>query len=316
MSPISSDEAIENVLIALPGVSVRGANIGGMTTYRVGGPARVLVVAESVEQLSVLCRVIALSAVSVVVLGFGSNMLVSDDGFDGVAVCLASSMSAMQRVDITTIRVGARASLPVLARWSVEEGLTGFEWAVGVPGTVGGAVRMNAGGHGSEMSHALTRVRVFDLRTGEDVWMQSSELYLAYRGSALQAHDIVVEAEFSLKRGDRQHGADELKQIVSWRRSNQPGGRNAGSVFANPPDDSAGRLIDMCGLKGFRIGSAHVSTKHANFIQSDEGGTATDVFSVMSHVRREVVQQQGVTLRIENELVGFSTAQRTELGLS
>src|SRR5262249_54388786 len=144
-------------------------------------------------------------------------------------------------------------------------GLTGFEWAVGVPGSIGGAVRMNAGGHGSDIAATLTRVRVVDLASGEDGWMAAAALDLAYRHSSVAASQIVVRAELTLGRGDAEQSEATIASIVRWRRENQPGGQNAGSVFTNPPADSAGRLIDSAGCKGLRIGSAVVSDKHANF---------------------------------------------------
>ncbi len=306
---------IDDILGRFPRLAVADANVGLLTTYRVGGRASAYFVAEQIADLVALGECIGGRRVPVMSIGFGSNLLVADRGFEGVVVSLASTMSKIERFDEASVRVGARVSLPVLARWTVDDRLTGFEWAVGVPGTIGGAVRMNAGGHGSDMARSLERVRVINVRTGQDVWMQPDELLLGYRSSTLAAYCIVVEAELALQRATDDGGPAELRGIVSWRRDNQPGGHNAGSVFANPKDDSAGRLIDSCGLKGFRIGSASVSNKHANFIQSDSGGTASDVHAVMAHVRSEVAKSTGIELHLENCLAGFTLAELAAVGV-
>jgi UDP-N-acetylmuramate dehydrogenase len=206
--------------------------------------------------------------------------------------------------------------LPVAARQTASAGLTGFEWAVGVPGSVGGAVRMNAGGHGSDMAANLVRVSVFDLTDGGPREWSVAELDLAYRRSAVQSHHIVLFAELALGEGDRAVSEAEISDIVRWRRANQPGGQNAGSVFTNPPGDSAGRLIDQAGLKGFRVGTAEVSTKHANFIQADPAGAADDVHQVIQAVMARVLDVHGVQLHCENLLIGFAGGDDTDVSSS
>jgi len=247
---------------------------------------------------------VAATGVDVLVVGKGSNLLVTDAGFPGLVVGLGDGFAATT-IDGTTVRAGAAAALPVVARQTVRAGLTGFEWAVGVPGSIGGAVRMNAGGHGSEMAKVLDRVRLVDLRSGADREVAVADLDLAYRHSAVADHEVVAWAELALAVGDRARGEAELTEIVAWRRANQPGGQNAGSVFTNPPGDSAGRLIDAAGCKGLRVGSAEVSTKHANFFQADAGGAADDVWALMGEVRRRVRTTAGVVLHPETRLVGF-----------
>ena len=168
----------------------------------------------------------------------------------------------------------------MVARRSVAAGLAGFEWAVGVPGSIGGGVRMNAGGHGSDLAAVLVGIRLLDLRTGEDGRVSAAALDLGYRRSSVAPHQLVRRADLALDRRETPSaGAEQLAEIVRWRRANQPGGPNAGSVFANPDGDAAARLIDEVGAKGLRHGTAAVSTKHANFIQADEGGRADDVFA-------------------------------------
>ena len=200
----------------------------------------------------------------------------------------------------------------MVARQTVRAGLTGFEWAVGVPGSIGGAVRMNAGGHGSDMAATLVAATLVDLAGGGDGVgrvVPAADLALGYRRSAVGAGDVVVSATLALAPGDRAAGERTLSEIVAWRRENQPGGQNAGSVFTNPPGDSAGRLIDAAGCKGLRRGSAEVSAKHANFFQADPGGSADDVVALMAEVRRRVRDQSGVDLVPETRMVGFLDPQ-------
>jgi len=195
--------------------------------------------------------------------------------------------------------------MPVVARRSVAEGLTGFEWAVGVPGSVGGAVRMNAGGHGSDMAAVLGSAWLVDLASGDRSLWTVEELDLGYRSSVVAPSHVVVEVDLSLRPGTAEDGERLLAEIVRWRRENQPGGQNSGSVFTNPSGDSAGRLIDLVGARGLRIGTACVSEKHANFIQTETGGLAADVLLVMAEVRRRVAEDLGVDLIAETVLVGF-----------
>lgn len=297
--------AVFDAALADAGIeSVHRAPIGPLTTYRVGGPAARLVRVEHEAALDALAAAVRGAAVPTLVVGKGSNLLVTDSGFDGVAIQLGDAFAEVT-VEGTTVRAGGAASLPVVARQTAREGLTGFEWAVGVPGSIGGAVRMNAGGHGSDMAAVLARVRVVDLVGGEDGVVPAAELDLAYRSSAITADRLVVWAELELAPGDPQQGADEISEIVRWRRANQPGGQNAGSVFTNPEGDSAGRLIEAAGGKGLRVGTAEVSSKHANFIQADDGGRADDVWALMDRVRRLVHDHSGVVLHPETHMVGF-----------
>jgi UDP-N-acetylmuramate dehydrogenase len=304
---MTDPDSIRRAGEVLGSLAERDAPLGPLTTYRVGGRAALLVTAGSEDDLRRVADAAVARSVPVLVLGKGSNLLVADGGFAGIAVRLGEGFTDVT-VDGTTVRAGGAASLPVVARQTVRAGLSGFEWAVGVPGSIGGAVRMNAGGHGSDMAACLRRVRVLDVVGGEDGIVPVERLDLAYRSSNLTATQVVVWAELDLEPGDRPTGEAEVSEIVRWRRANQPGGQNAGSVFTNPAGDSAGRLIDAAGCKGLRIGTAEVSTKHANFIQADEGGSADDVFALMGEVRRRVQQHGGVDLHHETVLVGFPTA--------
>jgi UDP-N-acetylmuramate dehydrogenase len=288
--------------------------LGPYCTYRVGGPAALFVEPDSDDDLRAVARAVAASGCPTLTVGRGSNLLVADAGFPGIAIHLGPSFEAIA-IDTDTARViaGAAALLPVVARRTATAGLTGFEWAVGVPGSIGGAVRMNAGGHGSDMAASLLSATVLDLQAdlseeeadrGPVEW-SLDRLELGYRRSAIGPHHLVVRAELALVPGDASRSTAEISEIVAWRRANQPGGQNAGSVFANPEGDSAGRLIDSLGLKGFRVGTAEVSTKHANFIQADPGGSADDVGALIRELRLRVATATGIELHVENRLIGF-----------
>jgi len=280
--------------------------LGPRTTYRVGGSVAALVTVASDQDLDEISDRLTHDDRPHIVFGNGSNLLVADGWLDLVAVHLEgefSRLSLRDDGDEVVVVAGAGLDLPVAARRLAGEGVTGFEWAVGVPGTFGGAVAMNAGGHGSDMKASVRRVEVWS--RGERRWREADELAFAYRTSALGPEDIVTRVELTLRRGDAQASRSTISEIVRWRREHQPGGANAGSVFRNPEGDSAGRLIEAAGLKGYRLGTAHVSDKHANFIIADAQGRANDVMSLMVHVRNVVGESSGVWLETEHRLVGF-----------
>jgi UDP-N-acetylmuramate dehydrogenase len=281
--------------------------LGPLTTYRVGGPARKLARVETAADLVDLAALVQAESASTLVVGKGSNLLVADAGFDGIAVVLGDAFAEVEIGDDGVVRAGGATALPVLARRTGAAGRTGLEWAVGIPGSVGGGVRMNAGGHGSDMAAHLLRVRVFDLASGDDGVVQAADLALAYRHSSISPSQVVVWADFATTSGDADAAQAEIAEIVRWRRENQPGGQNAGSVFTNPDGDSAGRLVDAAGCKGLRIGTAEVSTKHANFIQADPDGSADDVVALIAEVRRRVRDAFDVDLHPEVRLVGFAS---------
>jgi UDP-N-acetylmuramate dehydrogenase len=256
------------------------------------------------DDLVAVSEAVAESAIPVLVVGRGSNLLVADAGWAGLAVRVGEGLAEID-VEGASVRAGAAVSLPVLARRTAAAALTGLEWAVGVPGSVGGAVRMNAGGHGAQIADSLSSARIFDLATGAAEDRAVADLDLAYRHSSVAPHEVVVRAAFVLAPGDREQSEARISEIVRWRREHQPGGQNAGSVFTNPPGDSAGRLIEEAGLKGHRVGSAYVSPKHANFFQADEGGSADDVRALVADVRSRVEAATGVDLVPELRMFGF-----------
>lgn len=316
-----------------------GQSLARFNTYRTGGPAQLMLTVNDLADLITVAHAIVreaaeagVSAIPVLVLGRGSNLLVADRGFDGLVVMLGDGFQRFRidntknavredvdtedtakedvdtedTVEVTTVTAGGGVRMPVLARACADAGLSGFEWAVGVPGTVGGAVRMNAGCHGSDISEVLVSVDVFDLESGLVSTLRPSDLDLDYRKSNLSTYQVVISVKLQLTRTDRRTVLDNLFAVVNWRRANQPSGRNAGSVFVNPPNDSAGRLIESAGGKGLRNATAEVSSKHANFIQVDKGGCSRDVLSLMIELHNRVLDVYDLSLDVETRLVGFS----------
>jgi UDP-N-acetylmuramate dehydrogenase len=291
----------------LPGDVERDVPLATLTTYHLGGPVAVLVRARSVDALETLREVVAEQAASVLIVGRGSNLLVADRGFAGVAIVLAGDFEAIDlAVAPGRVRAGGAVALPVLARRAAHEGLGGLEFYVGIPGSVGGAVRMNAGGHGRETVEVLTQAWAVDLETeGGEVRYEAADLSLGYRRSSLGPLAVVTAAEFYVSTAPAEECEATIAEVVRWRREHQPGGANAGSVFRNPPGDSAGRIIDAAGLKGLRVGAAVVSPKHANFFQAEPGATADDVFRLVAEVQRRVRDATGIDLQPELKMVGF-----------
>lgn len=282
------------------------ADLGTRSTYRVGGSVRALVTLASREDLDELGPLLYSCALPLTVLGNGSNLLVADGEHEIIAVHLTGEFATLDWHDeygAVVVEAGAGLDLPVAARRLAGAGVVGFEWAVGVPGTFGGAVSMNAGGHGSDMAASVTFVRTFG-PGGARRW-RHEELGFGYRTSSLAPGEIVTDVTLRLAHGDSTSALGTIKEIVHWRRENQPGGQNGGSVFRNPEGDFAGRLIEAAQCKGLRHASAVVSDKHANFILVDPGGSANDVYALMATVRERVRASSGVELVSEHRFVGF-----------
>jgi len=300
-------EALAARLAAAGVRAEREVPVADLTTYHVGGPVSVLARVGTPSELTHLARTLAGDVPPLLVIGRGSNLLVADAGFVGLGLVLDGSFETLSLdAEPGAVRAGAAVALPVLARRSAAAGQTGLEFYVGIPGSVGGAVRMNAGGHGTETAEVLVEAEVADLAVdGLPAPRALAALELGYRRSALAPTEVVTGATFRVEPGDPATAEAEVAAVVRWRREHQPGGANAGSVFANPPGDSAGRIIDALGLKGFRVGGAVVSPKHANFFQAESGATADDVRRLVLEVRRRVHDATGVTLVPELRMIGF-----------
>jgi UDP-N-acetylmuramate dehydrogenase len=293
--------ALDDLAMVEPNVA-----IGPLTTYKLGGPASYYAEVASFEELDAVLDAWRPGAMPLLVLGRGSNLVVHDDGIDALVVRLAGQFNTITQ-EQTAVLAGAAVRLPQLARAAVAVGRLGLEFYVGIPGSVGGAVRQNAGGHGRETKDVLIEVRVLDARAGTVATVPASDLDLSYRHSSIAPHEVVLDARFSFEPGDPEVGEARIREITRWRREHQPGGtHNAGSVFKNPPGDSAGRIIDQLGLKGFSVGDVAVSELHANFFVAGKDATASDLYRLVSEVRRTVAERTGIELETEIQFEGFS----------
>ena len=284
--------------------AIENFEIGQQTTYRTRAKCSLYVEVSNEAELQSVVSVNKKTNKEILIIGNGSNLLIADTGFDGLVVRLGKGFEEIE-INDTQVKAGAAVKLPVLARKTASVGLAGFEWAVGVPGTIGGAVKMNAGGHGSDMRESVQSVEVVDLVNGKGLSLSTGDLEFEYRTSSIESHQIVVNAILVLEKGVPAVSNEKIKEIVRWRLENQPGGQNAGSVFKNPEKKSAGELIEETGSKGFRVGTAAISQKHANFIQVDQNGRATDVYLLMKEIQRRVSEEFGIKLKIETQLIGF-----------
>lgn len=274
-----------------------------LTTFRIGGPAALFLEPEDDRDLDAVARAVRETGIPVVILGKGSNVLVSDEGFPGLVLRLGRGYRWAAR-DGDRLTAGGAMPLPALAGVALRHGLHGLEFGVAIPATLGGSVRMNAGAHGREMVDILETIDVFVLGSGSRVVMQAEEAALSYRRSGLPRDGVVVGATVRLEPGDAAEIRRTMEDARDWRRRTQPLAEpNCGSVFTNPPGDHAARLIDAAGLKGTAVGGARVSEKHANFIVASPGATARDVVALIELVRVRVRQDSGVDLEPEVRLL-------------
>lgn len=281
-----------------------GVALAPLTTYKVGGEARWFAEPKDLEDLRSILEVVPPDTPTVV-LGRGSNVVVSDDGIDGLVLRLGHGFSSLDIRADGTIVAGGGLPLPKLARAAAEAGRSGLGFYVGIPGSVGGAVRMNAGGHGSDTAAVLVSVVVVDMGTGELTTRSSADLDLGYRSSNLADSDIVVQASFTTTDGDQAILMAELREITRWRKEHQPGGTlNAGSVFKNPPNRAAGEIIDSLGLKGYAVGPVRVSEIHANFMVAEPEANATDIWTFVHNIQRTVHERTGIFLKPEVKFLG------------
>jgi UDP-N-acetylmuramate dehydrogenase len=275
-----------------------------LTTYKVGGPARWYAEPDGLEDLRSILEVTP-EDIPVVVLGRGSNVVISDEGIDGLVIRLGRGFSGIDVRPDGVVVAGAGVSLPILARTAAAAGRSGLEFYVGIPGSVGGAVRMNAGGHGSETSTVLTSAMIFDCRSREVGVRTNDQLGLRYRHSDLDDDEMVLQATYGTEEIDPQEAEAVLREITRWRKEHQPGGTlNAGSVFKNPQGDSAGAIIDALGLKGEAIGPVAVSRVHANFMVATKDATAWDIFQFVQRIRIIVRERTGTELEPEIRFLG------------
>jgi UDP-N-acetylmuramate dehydrogenase len=290
-----------------PGRVSRDLPLAPLTTFRLGGPAAVFLRAESLDDLAALADVLADHPVPLLIVGRGSNMLVADAGWPGIVLHLGQRFRRVE-VDGTELEAGAATPLPSLAARSARASLGGIAFAVAIPGSVGGGVRMNAGAHGGELADLLVWAEVVPLtggQRGRPARLKPDELGFGYRRSALPAGAVVTAARFALTPAAEAEVRREIDEARRWRRDNQPVNQpNCGSVFANPPEMAAGRVVELLGMKGEAHGGAMVSEVHANFIVAADGASAADVLVLVRRAMRRARDELGVTLRTEVQLVG------------
>lgn len=279
------------------------------TSFRVGGPAKVLAVPEDPEELQKLIAFLYEENLPYHILGNGSNLLVSDEGVDGVVVAIGKNLDELSIIeeteDVITFRALAGTLLSKTASFAARYSLTGMEALRGIPGTVGGAVTMNAGAYGTEIKDVLVSADVLT-RSGELLTLQNAELDLSYRHSIVSEEDyVVVSAVFSLKKGKSDDIEHAMQDYAKRRQEKQPLDKpSAGSTFKRPEGYFAGKLIEDCGLRGFRHGGAMVSDKHCGFIVTDGPATASEIYWLIGEVRKRVLLEQGVELIPEVKLWG------------
>ena len=307
-------DLVERLRGAVSGPVRPGERLAGYTTLKVGGPAAVVVRAETGDDLFAVSEICREFEVPWLIIGRGSNLLVADQGWPGVAVMLGRGFRGAEKAASDGDELGAAVEvlaggaepMPILANTVAAWHLGGLAFGVAIPGSVGGAVRMNAGAHGGQMRDVLVEAEVVRLATGTFECIAAEDLDMSYRHTALPHDAVVVRARLRLHRASHTALTGEMLEMKKWRREHQPINQpSCGSVFRNPPGDSAGRLIEASGMKGHRVGSAEVSAVHANFITVNPGATAADVYQVIQDVTEVVERRAGVHLQTEVVIVGF-----------
>ncbi len=276
------------------------------TTWRIGGPAEVMVIPQNRQDVQSALRLAARRGKKVTVIGNGSNLLVAESGVEGLVLKLVGGLTEW-RLEGQRLRAESGCLLPGLSRASVAAGLTGLEFAAGIPASLGGALVMNAGAHGGELGSLVREVLACNL-SGEQITLARQDCDFGYRKSVFQQGGLIVlEAVLELEQGERENGLQLIQSNLAKRAESQPlEYPSAGSVFRNPPEAPAARLIDAAGAKGLRIGGAMVSDKHANFIVNAGGATASDVLELIDTVKQMVVEKFNIELHPEIRTLGCS----------
>lgn len=272
------------------------------TTFRIGGAAKYFAMPKNVDEIQTLISYCQNQNISYCVLGNGSNVLFTDAGYDGMIIQIGSAMSEI-RVDGTAVYVQAGAILAKVAKLAYEAGLTGMEFAAGIPGSIGGAIVMNAGAYGGEMKDIVASV---DVLSTDGVFRKYTcdEMEFAYRHSIIDEDKIVVGVELTLQKGDKTAILNRMNELAEARRSKQPlEYPSAGSTFKRPDGYFAAKLIDDSGLRGYRVGGAMVSEKHCGFVVNVEQASSADVLAVMQHVQDVVNEKYGVMLEPEVRII-------------
>ena len=291
----------KKIAALLPNLELRmNESMAKHTSFRIGGGAEVMAFPKTETELAELLKVSALLDCKCAILGAGTNVLAPDEGITGLVICLKDCLDGMEALSDTRIRVMAGVTMSRAAVFAANLGLSGLEFAHGIPGTIGGGVYMNAGAYGGEISQVCDRVEVMD-RQGNPRWLRNAEMGFSYRHSVLEtADDLVIAAEFTLTPAEPEAIKARMKELIGKRSASQPLNLpSAGSAFKRPKGGYAAALIDQAGLKGFRVGNAGISDKHAGFAVNLGGATANDVKELLQTVSDRVFEQTGIRLEPE-----------------
>lgn len=287
------------------GIVKENEHLANHTTMKIGGPADLFIEPSSIENMIKTMELINEYKVKWTAIGRGSNLLVSDLGIEGAVIKLGRGMSGLE-VNGTEVKVGGGNSLVSLSTQLSRQGLSGLEFASGIPGSVGGAVFMNAGAHGSDISNILTKVLIL-FENGKVEWLSNKDMMFSYRTSVLQKErpGVVLEAVFQLQSGNKDIIFSEMQKNKEYRKVTQPWNFPcAGSIFRNPLPNHAGKLIQEAGLKGYSIGGAKISDMHGNFIVNTGNATAQDVLSLISYIKDKIYELYQIEMHTEVEIIG------------
>jgi UDP-N-acetylenolpyruvoylglucosamine reductase len=281
-----------------------GVALARMTTIGVGGPARAFARPESVDELTEALRFARDEGLDVLPVGLGSNLLAADEAIEALVLRLEGELAVVE-IEGDVLRAGGGAANAVCLHRARDAGLGGLEFACAIPGTAGGGVRMNAGAYGRDWADILVRVLV--VTADGEMWVRRDELGLSYRHSSLAPGQVVARVEYRLEPRPANDVRATVRALIAQRKATQPTNkRTFGSVFKNPPGDvGAGRMLELCGLKGYRIGGAIISPRHANFIENADAATSADCVSLMIEARRRAHEQFGVVLQREVVFAGL-----------
>lgn len=297
---------VSRLSAALPALEIReNEPMSEHCSFKIGGPARLMLLPSSAEEAASALAILRSSGAQVLIVGSCTNLLIPDEGYPGAVVRMSKPASSMELLDAARIRAQAGATLNALAVFAAGHGLTGLEFAHGIPGSVGGGVAMNAGAYGGEMRDVLESAEYVDA-DGVISTLSGDALGLSYRHSAFSDTDkLITSAVFRLTPGDGEAVRARMNELIEKRRASQPLDMpSAGSTFKRPETGYAAALIDQAGLKGLSVGGAMVSTKHAGFVVNAGGATYSDVIELMREVRRRVYEFSGVLLEAEVKIIG------------
>lgn len=276
------------------------------TSFKIGGPAQCFINAESVEEIKQICKVASKNDINLTIIGNGSNLLVTDNGINGIVVKVNIKKFELEfSNDNVSLIVGAGNKLGEIAQKLLRNEITGFEFAAGIPGTIGGAVRMNAGAYGKEMKDIVETVKYMDY-DGNIYEKSNKDLKFEYRKSMFAKNKfIILEAKLKLQKGNAQDIKDKMLEFEQSRKQKQPlEFPSAGSTFKRGTDFITAKLIDDAGLKGYRVGGAMVSTKHAGFVVNENNATAQDVLNLVKHIKQEVYKKFNKKIELEIQVIG------------